>query len=152
MPTRRAWIHGYAEVNYEMGGTILYKTVKENDLGVTINANKKVSEQCRNATSKGNQILRMFRTCVRACDSARACLRQRACVCACVRATARVRACDSVRACSRAWCARTCLSMGVCKSFVYFLITSLHLSFGIPIFRCPPTSIFHLLQTLSPHS
>ena len=32
-------------MNYEMGGTILCKTVKENDLGVTINANMKVSEQ-----------------------------------------------------------------------------------------------------------
>ena len=34
-------------VNYEMGGTILSKTVKEKDLGVTTNANTKVSEQCR---------------------------------------------------------------------------------------------------------
>ena len=30
-------------VNYEMGGTILSKTVKEKDLGVTMNANMKVS-------------------------------------------------------------------------------------------------------------
>ena len=33
-------------------------------------------------------------------------------------------------------------------------ITSLHLSFGLPIFRCPPTSMFsllHLLQSFSPH-
>ena len=29
------------------------KTVKEKDLGVTINANMKVSEQCRIAASKG---------------------------------------------------------------------------------------------------
>ena len=43
--------------HYEMGGTILCKTVKEKDLGVTINANMKVSEQCRIAASKGNQIL-----------------------------------------------------------------------------------------------
>ena len=48
-------------VNYEMGGTILCKTVKENDLRVTINANMKVSEQCRIAVSKGNQILGMIR-------------------------------------------------------------------------------------------
>ena len=40
---------------YEMGGTILSKTVKEKDLGVIINANMKVSEQCRIAASKGNQ-------------------------------------------------------------------------------------------------
>ena len=34
-------------------------------------------------------------------------------------------------------------------SFVYFLITSLHLRFGLPIFRCPLTSIFHVLITTS---
>ena len=43
----------HAGVNYEMGGTILCKTVKEKDLGVTINANMKVSEQCRIAASNG---------------------------------------------------------------------------------------------------
>ena len=31
-------------MNYEMGGTILSTTVKENDLGVTMNANMKVSD------------------------------------------------------------------------------------------------------------
>ena len=31
--------HGNTGVTYEMGGTILCKTVKEKDLGVTINAN-----------------------------------------------------------------------------------------------------------------
>ena len=41
-------------------------------------------------------------------------------------------------------------------SFKYFLITSLHLSFGLPIFLCPPTYISHvlitnLLQSFSPH-
>ena len=36
------------------GGTILSKTVKKKDLGVTMNANMKVSEQCRIAASKGN--------------------------------------------------------------------------------------------------
>ena len=40
---------------------ILSKTVKEKDLGVTMNANMKVSEQCRIAASKGNQILGMIR-------------------------------------------------------------------------------------------
>ena len=53
--------HRNTGVNYEMGGTILCKTVKENDLGVTINANSKVSEQCRIAASQDNQILRMIR-------------------------------------------------------------------------------------------
>ena len=53
--------HGNTGVNYEMGGTILCQTVKEKDLGVTINANMKVSEQCRIAASKGNQILGMIR-------------------------------------------------------------------------------------------
>ena len=32
-------------MNYEMGGTILSKTVKEKDLAVTMNASMKVSEQ-----------------------------------------------------------------------------------------------------------
>ena len=47
--------------NYEMGGTILSKTVKEKDLGISMNANMKVSEQCRIAASKGNQVLGMIR-------------------------------------------------------------------------------------------
>ena len=51
---------GNTGMNYEMGGTILSKTVKEKDLGVTMNANMKVSEQCRIAASKGNQILGMI--------------------------------------------------------------------------------------------
>ena len=34
---------GYTGMTYEMGGTILSKTVKEKDLGVTMNANRKVS-------------------------------------------------------------------------------------------------------------
>ena len=48
-------------MNYGMGGTILSKTVKEKDLGVAMNANMKVSEQCRIAASLGNQILGMIR-------------------------------------------------------------------------------------------
>ena len=48
-------------MNYEMGGTILSKTVNEKDLGVSMNANMKVSEQCRIAASKGNQVLGMNR-------------------------------------------------------------------------------------------
>ncbi len=51
---------GNTGINYEMGGTILSETVKEKDLGVTINANMKVSEQCRIAASKGNWVLRMI--------------------------------------------------------------------------------------------
>ena len=47
-------------MNYEMGGTILCKTVKEKDLGVTLNANMKVSEQCRIAAYQGNQFLGMI--------------------------------------------------------------------------------------------
>ena len=48
-------------MNYEMGGTILIKTVKEKYLSATMNANMKVSEQCRIAASKGNQVLGMIR-------------------------------------------------------------------------------------------
>ena len=52
---------GNTGMNYEMGGTIISKTVKENDLGVTMNVNMKVSEQCIIAASKGNQVLGMIR-------------------------------------------------------------------------------------------
>ena len=52
---------GKTGVNYEMGGTFLSKTVKEKYLGVTINANMKVSVQCRIAACKGNQVLGMIR-------------------------------------------------------------------------------------------
>ena len=52
---------GNTGMNYEIGGTILRKVVKEKDLGVTMNANMKVSEQCRIAASKGNQVLGMIR-------------------------------------------------------------------------------------------
>ena len=48
-------------MNYEMEGTILSKTVKEKDLGVSMNANMKVPEQCRIAASKGNQVIGMIR-------------------------------------------------------------------------------------------
>ena len=48
-------------MNYAMGGTILSKTVKETYLGVSMNANMKVSEQCRIAASKCNQVLGMIR-------------------------------------------------------------------------------------------
>ena len=43
---------GNTSMNYEMGGTILSKAVKEKDLArVTMNANMKVSEQCIIAAS-----------------------------------------------------------------------------------------------------
>ena len=48
-------------MNYEMGGTIQSKTVKEKYLGVTMNANMKVSALCRIRASMGNQILGMIR-------------------------------------------------------------------------------------------
>ena len=50
MSTPRAGKYGHELL---MGGTILSKTVKEKDLGVTMNVNMKVSEQCRIAASKG---------------------------------------------------------------------------------------------------
>ena len=52
---------GNTGMNYEMGGTILSKTVKEQYLGASMNANMKVSEQCRIAAAKGNQVLGMIR-------------------------------------------------------------------------------------------
>ena len=52
---------GNTGVNYEMGGTILNKTMKEKDSGVTMNADMKVSDQCTLAASKGNQVLGMIR-------------------------------------------------------------------------------------------
>ena len=52
---------GNTSMTYQMGGTSLSITVKEKDLGVTMNANMKVSEQCRIAASKGNQVLGMIR-------------------------------------------------------------------------------------------
>ena len=51
---------GNTGMNYEMGGTILSKTVKEKYLGVSMNANMNVSEQCRIAASKGNQVRGMI--------------------------------------------------------------------------------------------
>ena len=49
---------GNTGMNYEMGGTILSKTMKEKDLGITINDNMKVSSI---AASKGNRVLGMIR-------------------------------------------------------------------------------------------
>ena len=44
-----------------MGGTVLNTTVKEKDLGLTISADMKVSEQCGIAAAKVNQILWLIR-------------------------------------------------------------------------------------------
>ena len=52
---------GNTGMDYEMGGTILSETVNEKDLGVSMNSNMKVSEQCRIAASKGNHVLGMIR-------------------------------------------------------------------------------------------
>ena len=49
------------DVNYELGDTVLGTIVKETDLGVTISADMKVSEQCGIAASKGNQIIGLIR-------------------------------------------------------------------------------------------
>ena len=54
-------VSGNTDMNYEMGGTIRSKTVKEKYVGVTMNANMKVSEQCRIAASKGDKVLGMIR-------------------------------------------------------------------------------------------
>ena len=48
-------------MNYEMIGTILSKTMKDKYLVVSNDATMKVSEQCRIAASKGNQVLGMIR-------------------------------------------------------------------------------------------
>ena len=53
--------HRNLNVNYNMENTVLGTTVKEKDLGVTISADMKVSEQCGIAASKGNQILGLIR-------------------------------------------------------------------------------------------
>ena len=44
-----------------MGDTVLSTTVKEKDLGITISADMKVSEQCGIAASNGNQIHGLIR-------------------------------------------------------------------------------------------
>ena len=48
--------HGNEDAQYTMGGTVLNTTVKEKDLGLTINANMKASEQCGIAAAKRNPI------------------------------------------------------------------------------------------------
>ena len=53
--------HRNLGVNYKMGDTVLGTTVKENDLGFTVSAHMKVSEQCDIAASKSNQMLGLIR-------------------------------------------------------------------------------------------
>ena len=53
--------HGNEDAQYTMGGTVLNTTVNEKDLGLTISADMKISEQCGIVTAKGNQILGLIR-------------------------------------------------------------------------------------------
>ena len=53
--------HGNEDAQYTMGDTVLNTTFKEKDLGLTISADMKVSEQCGIAAAKGNQILGLIR-------------------------------------------------------------------------------------------
>ena len=53
--------HGNMDEEYKMGDVVLGRTTQEKDLGVTFNADMKVSEQCGIAASKGNQILGLIR-------------------------------------------------------------------------------------------
>ena len=48
--------HGNEDAQYTMGGTVLH-VLKEKDLGLSISADMKVSEQCGIAAAKVNQIL-----------------------------------------------------------------------------------------------
>ena len=53
--------HGNEDAQYTMGGTVLNTTLNEKDLGLTISAEMKVSEQCEIAAVKENQILGLIR-------------------------------------------------------------------------------------------
>ena len=48
---------GHGNEKYKMGDAVLGRTTQEKGLGLTFSADMKVSEQCRIAASKGNQIL-----------------------------------------------------------------------------------------------
>ena len=52
-------IHGHGNMDEEckMGDAVLGRTTQEKDLGVTVSADMKVSEQCGMAASKGNKII-----------------------------------------------------------------------------------------------
>ena len=49
--------HRNEDTQYTMGDTILNTTVKEKDLGLTISADMKVSEQCGIAAAKETKFL-----------------------------------------------------------------------------------------------
>ena len=53
--------HGNEDAQYTIGDTVLNTTLKEKDVGLTISADMKVSEQCGIAAAKGNQILGLIR-------------------------------------------------------------------------------------------
>ena len=53
--------HGDEDAQYTMGDTVLNTILKEKDLGLTISAGMKVSEQCGIAAAKGNHILELIR-------------------------------------------------------------------------------------------
>ena len=53
--------HGNLDINYNMGDIVPGSNVKEKDLAITISADRKVSEQCGIAASKGNHILGLIR-------------------------------------------------------------------------------------------
>ena len=53
--------HGNEDAQYTMGGTELNTTLTEKDLGLTITADMKVSEQYGIAAAKGNQMFGIIR-------------------------------------------------------------------------------------------
>ena len=50
--------HGNINEEYKMGDAVLGRTTQEKDLGVTLSADMKVSEQCGIAASKGNHSIK----------------------------------------------------------------------------------------------
>ena len=54
-------VHKNLDVNCKMGDTVQGTTIKEKDLGLTVSADMKVSEQCGIAASQGNKILGLIR-------------------------------------------------------------------------------------------
>ena len=53
--------HGNMDKEYKMEDAVLGRTTQEKSLGVTFSADMKVSEQCRIAALKGNQVLGLIR-------------------------------------------------------------------------------------------
>ena len=53
--------YGNKDAHYSMDGSVLNSTIKEKDLGLTVSADMKVTEQCGIAAAKGNQILGLIR-------------------------------------------------------------------------------------------